>query len=102
MANRTIDLTPKQQHFCRAVVSGMTQAAAYREAFDCQAGSLSKTQQEAASRLMARDKIRTRFEALIRQKERGILASSLSDRERVLTKLRDLIETEKGGPAVTV
>jgi hypothetical protein len=102
MANRTNDLTPKQLHFCRCVASGMTQAAAYREAFDCHEDRFSKTQQEAASRLMARDKIRTRFEALVRQIERGILASSLSDRERVLTKLRDLIETEKGGPAVTV
>jgi hypothetical protein len=101
MANRTSDLTPKQFHFCRCAVSGMKQAAAYREAFDCQVGSLSKTQQESASRLMSRPKIRTRVEALVRQRERGMLASSLSDRERVLTKLRDMMDTEEGGPAVT-
>jgi hypothetical protein len=79
----------------------MTQAAAYREAFDCQEGSLSKTQQEAASRLMARHKIRARVDALVRQKERGMIASVLSDRERVLTKLRVMLDTEEGGPAVT-
>ena len=99
-ANQTA-LTPKQLHFCRCVASGMTQAVAYREAFDCQAGSLSKTQQEAASRLMARDKIRTRVEALVRQKERGLISSCLSDKEKVLRKLRDAMESSEGGPAAT-
>ena len=90
-------LTPKQLHFARCVASGMTQAAAYREAFDCQAGSLSKTQQEAASRLMAKDKVRARVDALVRQRERGMLATALSDRERVLDKLRHFIDHAKPG-----
>jgi len=93
MANLKNDLTPKQLHFARCVASGMTQAAAYRESFDCQAGSLSKTQQESASRLMSKPKIAARVEALVRQRERGMIASSLSDRERVLTKLRHKIDT---------
>lgn len=50
---------------------------------------------------MSRPKIRARVEALVRQKERGMLASCLSDRERVLTKLRDMMDTKEGGPAVT-
>ena len=85
----TSELTPKQLHFCRCVASGMKQAAAYREAFDCQAGSLNKTQQESASRLMSKPKIAARVDALVRQRERGMIASTLSDKESVLEVLRD-------------
>ncbi len=92
MATQKNDLTPRQQHFCRCVASGMAQAQAYREAYDCVDGSLSKTQQESASRLMSRPKVRARVEALIRQKERGLIAASLSDREHVLKTFRDMID----------
>ncbi len=81
-------LTPKQMHFCRCVASGMSQASAYREAFDVTADGKSATHREAASRLMSRADIKARVDALIAQRERSILASSLSDRERVLSKLR--------------
>jgi len=84
-------LTPKQMHFCRCVAAGMSQAAAYREAFDVTADGKSATHREAASRLMARADIKARVDALIAQRERSILASSLSDRERVLSKLRPLL-----------
>ncbi len=33
MSNRTNNLTPKQLHFCRAVVSGQTLSDSYREAY---------------------------------------------------------------------
>ena len=86
-------LTAKQMHFARCVASGMSQAEAYREAFDVVAGGKTATHREAASRLMARADIRLRVDALIAQRERSILASSLSDRERVLTKLREWTDT---------
>lgn len=85
-------LTAKQQHFCRCVASGMSQAAAYREAFDCSGSSKPETQQANASRLMADSRVRSRVDYLIRQKEAGIVASAVSDRERVLTKLRHLLD----------
>ena len=81
-------LTAKQMHFARCVASGMPQAEAYREAYDVTAEGKTATHREAASRLMARADIRARVDALIAQRERSILASSLSDRERVLSKLR--------------
>lgn len=90
-------LTPKQMHFCRCVAAGMSQAAAYREAFDVTADGKSATHREAASRLMARADIKARVDALIAQRERSILASSLSDRERVLTKLRHWTDTAEAG-----
>ena len=90
-------LTAKQMHFARCVASGMPQAEAYREAYDVTAEGKTATHREAASRLMARDDIRARVDALIAQRERSILASSLSDRERVLSKLRQW--TDNAQPA---
>lgn len=90
-------LTAKQMHFCRCIAAGMQQAAAYREAFDVTATGKSATHREAASRLMARADIRARVDALIAQRERSILASSLSDRERVLSKLRAWTDTAEAG-----
>jgi len=90
-------LTAKQMHFARCVASGMPQAEAYREAYDVTAEGKTATHREAASRLMARADIKARVDALIAQRERSILASSLSDRERVLSKLRQW--TENAQPA---
>ncbi len=90
-------LTAKQQHFCRCVAAGMSQAEAYREAFDVTADGKTATHREAASRLMARADIRARADALIAQRERSILASSLSDRERVLSKLRHWVDHAEAG-----
>lgn len=90
-------LTAKQMHFARCVASGMPQAEAYREAYDVTAGGKTATHREAASRLMARADIKARVDALIAQRERSILASSLSDRERVLSKLRQW--TDSAEPA---
>ena len=52
---------------------------------------------EAASRLLSRDNIKARVSALIAQRERSILASSLSDRERVLSKLRQWTDSAEAG-----
>ena len=90
-------LTAKQQHFCRYVAAGMSQAEAYREAYDVTAEGKSASHREAASRLMSRADISTRVSALIAQRERSILASSLSDRERVLSKLRHWVDHAEAG-----
>ena len=47
--------------------------------------------------MMARADIKARVDALVAQRERSILASSLSDRERVLSKLRQW--TDSAEPA---
>lgn len=90
-------MTAKQLHFCRCVASGMTGAAAYREAFDVEAEGKSKTHVEAASRLLSRANIKARVDALVAQRERSILASSLSDRERVLSRLRQWTDSAEAG-----
>lgn len=85
-------LTPKQLHFCRVVASGESQAKAYREAYDVGPDTKSATIHEAASRLMRRAEVRARVEYLVRQKEAGMAASALSDREKVLSKLRHMLD----------
>lgn len=89
---KSTGLTPKQLHFARCVASGMSQAAAYREAYGCSPDSKPETQQANASRLMADSRVRARVDAIIRQKEAGIAASAASDREKVLSKLRHMLE----------
>ena len=90
-------LTAKQLHFCRCVAAGMSQAEAYRESHAVTADGKSATHREAASRLMARADIRTRVDALVKQRERSQLASALSDRERVLSKLRHWLDHAESG-----
>ena len=85
-------LTPKMLHFCRCVAAGMGQAESYRESHAVTATGKSATHREAASRLMARDDIRARVDALVKQRERSLLASALSDKTRVLSRLRDWMD----------
>jgi len=81
------ELTPKQAHFARCVAQGMTQADAYREAYDPKQ-STAATIHTLASRVMSRVEVRARVEALIKARERAVVASALSDRDKVLGKLR--------------
>ena len=87
MAQKGSGLTPKQQHFCRAIASGCTMSDAYREAYNTNRMKPATINREAHA-LMADPKITARCEVLNRAKDRAIVASSLSDRELVLTSLR--------------
>ena len=91
MASRTTGLTPKQRHFCRSVVSGCTMSDAYRQAYNT--GNMKPaTVNREAHTLMADPKIATRVESLQKAKDRAVVASAISDRERVLDKLRHFME----------
>ena len=57
------DLTPKREKFAQCVASGMTQADAYRSAFNVDKAT-AKSVQELASRLMANVKVRSRVAEL--------------------------------------
>ena len=93
-------LTAKQEMFCRVLVAeGLTQADAYRRAYDTHGKAA--TVQQKASQLMANGRVRARVEALKAQagKDAGItMASHLRD----LEMLRDKAAQEGAyGPAVT-
>ena len=85
-------LTPKQQHFARAVASGMTQSDAYREAYNSSPESKASGIWERASRLMANDKVRSRVNELMALKDAAVLADAVTDAELVRTKLRHWME----------
>ena len=91
MANRTNDLTPKQQHFCRAVASGLTLSDSYKEAYEAGRMKPHSICVE-ASKLMAHPEITLTVERLQKAKERAVVACSVSDRELVLTTLRDVVQ----------
>lgn len=86
-------LTSAMLHYCRAWASGLTQSAAFREAYQLGPEIKAKTVHEKASRLSANPKVRARYDQLIRAREAGMVASALSDREMVRKHLRDLALT---------
>ena len=98
MAKKGTALTPKQQHFCRAVAAGCTMSDAYREAYSTSRMKPASIHRE-ATRLMSNPMITTRIEVLNRAKDRAFIASAVSDRELVLTQLREIAAHAKGTPA---
>ena len=84
----TKQLTPKMLHFTRCVASGMTQADAYREAYEPSDSTTAASIHTLASRLMAKVEIRSRVDSLIVARERAVAASAVTDRDKVLSKLR--------------
>ena len=86
------ELTPKQAHFARCVASGMTQADAYRESYNPKQGTTAASIHTLASRLMGQVEIRSRVDALIKARERAVVASALTDRDKVLSRLRAWLE----------
>ena len=86
MALKGSGLTPKQQHFCRAVVSGCTMSDAYREAYSTSRMKPATINREAHA-LMAIPKITARVEVLQGAKDRAVVASAVSDKDLVLTEL---------------
>jgi phage terminase small subunit len=58
------NLTPKQEKFALHIADGMTQADAYRAAYDCAGDTKSETVQANASRLMADSMVSARVQQL--------------------------------------
>ena len=81
-------LTPKQLHFARCIASGMTQSDGYREAYTVRDSTTQESVHSSASRLMADVKVSARVRHLIGLREQAVVASAVTDRERVLSKLR--------------
>ena len=81
-------LTPKQLHFARCIASGMTQSDGYREAYAVRPLTTQESIHSSASRLMADVKVSARVRHLIGLREQAVVASAVTDRERVLSKLR--------------
>ena len=84
-------LTPKQLHFARCVAGGQTQADAYREAYDPKDSTTAASIHTLASRVAGKVEVRARVEALLAARERALVASAVTDRQKVTEHLRDAL-----------
>ena len=84
-------LTPKQLLFARCVASGQTQADAYREAYNPKPSTTNASIHTLASRLMSKVELRSRVDALIAQRDKALVASAVTDRQKVTAHLRDAL-----------
>ena len=87
-------LTPKQEAFAQAIVTGVNQSDAYRAAFSVGAKTKPETVNQAASRLMADSNVAARVEELrapVAKKAQITLESHLDD----LLRLRNMEAKEK-------
>ena len=96
------ELTPKKLHFARCVASGMTQSDAYRESYTVRQSTTQESIHSSASRLMADAKVSARVKHLIGMRERAVAASAVTDRERVLSKLRGWMDEAEPSDSVKV
>ena len=84
-------LTSKQEKLCQAVADGMSQADAYRHAFDVKPTTKPETVQQMASRLMADRKVSARVSELRDQ----LSAKALWTREMSVKALLEACEIAK-------
>lgn len=96
-AGKTVKLTAKQERFCELVaLEGMTQADAYRQAYDC-----SKMKQETiwvrASELMADSKVSGRVESLKAEAAKATIKKTARTREQLLEKLDRVFDDAMDG-----
>tara|TARA_R110002051_G_scaffold197843_1_gene265274 strand:- start:60 stop:524 length:465 start_codon:yes stop_codon:yes gene_type:complete len=95
-------LTPKKLHFARCIASGMTQSDAYREAYTVRPSTTAASIHTCASRIATDVEVASRVRHLIGMRERAVAASAVTDRERVLTKLRGWMDEAEPSDSVKV
>ena len=86
-------LTPKQAKFAANLAEGMSQAEAYRNAYDAK-NMANETIHAHASRLAKRDKVAARVDALVMERMRLLETRGVSDRAKVVALLRKFAEDE--------
>lgn len=86
-------LTPKQAKFAANLAEGMSQAEAYRNAYDAE-NMANETIHAHASRLAKRDKVAARVNALVEERMRLLETRGVSDRAKVVKLLRQFAEDE--------
>ena len=97
MGKRKDGLTSKQRHFALEVATnGSSITAAYETAYECENMSRAAMRNE-ASKLMSNPDIAMMVESIRSENEakklQSLRASEINDRERVLSKLREWIDT---------
>lgn len=80
-------LTPKQERFVQALVSGASQREAYRAAYNCERSS-DKTVDSKASRLLGKDTVGARYDEMMAE----LASRVLWDRERATREMLEVRE----------
>ena len=94
-------LTPKQQNFVRELLSGKTQADAYRYAYQTIRMSDNSIRRE-ASRLMTNPNIATTVRRLQEQADDAVIEKRIATRQDVLETLSQCMDNAKTGDSVRV
>ena len=84
-------LTPKQEVFVQGIIKGLSQADAYREAYNT-SRMADKTIHEAASRLMADSKVSARIKELREQVDKNTIMSAQKRLEWLTEVITDINE----------
>lgn len=92
-------LTEKQERFARGLAAGLTNAEAYRQAYDC-SNMQGNTIHTESSKLAASPKIDARLKELLAEKSERNSMSALKQSERVWRGVWRLAEGENVPPAV--
>lgn len=75
-----MSLTPKQEKFCQCIVSGMSAKDSYISAYDTKANE--KTIYSEATKLLAREDVKERLDALRKPLENHARSTALTEREK--------------------
>lgn len=94
-------MTGKQEAFARAVATGMSLADAYREAYSTKSMRPGTIRSEAC-RLMTNPNVAAMVKRLKDAQDAVTVHMVTSDRERVLNRLRQLLEAPEGTPAEAI
>ena len=94
-------LTPKQQNFVRELLSGKTQADAYRCAYQTTRMNDNSVRRE-ASRLMTNPNIATTVRRLQEQADDAVIEKRIATRQDVLETLSQCMDNAKTGDSVRV
>ena len=93
---KIVKLTPKQEKFCRCVVSGMSAKDSYLTAYDTKCND--RVAINEGSKLMLRDDIRQAIENMTKPLQEIAQQTALTERERIKTilweRLQKAIERE--------
>ena len=85
-------LTPRQAHFARCLAGGASQSSSYREAYQPSDSTTAASIHTLASRVAGKVEVRSRVDALIKARERAVVQSALTDREKVTNHLRSALD----------
>jgi hypothetical protein len=92
-------LTPKQRKFAENLADGMSQADAYRNAYDA-SDMQSDTIRSKASLMAQRDDVRTAVDTLVGERMRLLETRGVSDRKQVAELAKKFAQDEKRNDAI--